>query len=88
MGKNHLHISFDVDSLDPMIIPSTGTPVMGGLTFRETLQIGEYINNTGRMIAMDLVEFNPNIGTEQMINQSAKTIIEIIMAFFGKLRLG
>ncbi|XP_027200178.2 arginase [Dermatophagoides pteronyssinus] len=88
LGKNHLHISFDVDSLDPMIIPSTGTPVMGGLTFRETLQIGEYINNTGRMIAMDLVEFNPNIGTEQMINQSAKTIIEIIMAFFGKSRLG
>ncbi|OTF80382.1 arginase, non-hepatic 3-like protein [Euroglyphus maynei] len=88
LNKNAIHVSFDVDSMDPMIIPSTGTPVAGGLTFRETLQIGEYIHRTGRMIALDVVEFNPNIGSEQNVHQSAQYIIEIIMTFFGKSRLG
>ncbi|XP_046918479.2 arginase [Dermatophagoides farinae] len=88
LNKNKLHVSFDVDSMDPMIIPSTGTPVMGGLTLRETFQIAEYIAQTGRMIALDVVEFNPNIGTEQIVDQSARYIIDIITTFFGKSRLG
>lgn len=87
-NKNRLHVSFDVDSVDPQYIPSTGTPVLGGLTPREMLIIAEQIWNTGQMSALDVVEFNPSIGTEKEIELSAKYIIEIILQFFGKSRIG
>ncbi|WFD03032.1 arginase [Malassezia obtusa] len=54
-----IHLSFDVDALDPSVAPSTGTPVRGGLTFREGHYICEAIHETGSVVAMDLVEVNP-----------------------------
>lgn len=56
-----IHLSFDVDALDPMWAPSTGTPVRGGLTLREGDYIAECVHETGQLIAMDLVEVNPNL---------------------------
>ena len=56
-----IHLSFDVDALDPMWAPSTGTPVRGGLTLREGDYIAECVAETGQLVAMDLVEVNPNI---------------------------
>ena len=56
-----IHLSFDVDALDPMWAPSTGTPVRGGLTLREGDYIAECAHETGQLIAMDLVEVNPSL---------------------------
>lgn len=56
-----IHLSFDVDALDPMWAPSTGTPVRGGLTLREGDYIAECVHETGSLVAMDLVEVNPQL---------------------------
>lgn len=56
-----IHLSFDVDALDPAVAPSTGTPVRGGLTFREGHYICEAIHETGCLVAVDLMEVNPTI---------------------------
>ena len=56
-----IHLSFDVDALDPVAAPSTGTPVRGGLTLREGDFIAECVHETGSLVAMDLVEVNPTL---------------------------
>ncbi|MGH0131480.1 UNVERIFIED_CONTAM: hypothetical protein FKN15_077122 [Acipenser sinensis] len=45
-----IHLSFDIDAFDPSLAPATGTPVMGGLTYREGIYISEEIHNTGRLL--------------------------------------
>ncbi|KAK4996893.1 Arginase, catabolizes arginine to ornithine and urea [Elasticomyces elasticus] len=59
-----IHLSFDVDALDPMWAPSTGTPVRGGLTLREGDYIAECVHETGSLVALDLVEVNPSLESE------------------------
>ncbi|KAI1097564.1 arginase-like protein [Jackrogersella minutella] len=59
-----IHLSFDVDALDPMWAPSTGTPVRGGLTLREGDFICESVHQTGSLVAIDLVEVNPSLAPE------------------------
>lgn len=59
-----IHLSFDVDALDPMWAPSTGTPVRGGLTLREGDFIAECVAETGSLVAIDLVEVNPQLSVE------------------------
>jgi len=59
-----IHLSFDVDALDPQWAPSTGTPVRGGLTLREGDFIAECVAETGQLIALDLVEVNPSLDAE------------------------
>lgn len=56
-----IHLSFDVDALDPMWAPSTGTPVRGGLTLREGDFICEAVAETGQCVGVDLVEVNPKL---------------------------
>lgn len=56
-----IHLSFDVDALDPQWAPSTGTPVRGGLTLREGDYIAECVHETGSLVAMDLVEVNQSL---------------------------
>ncbi|KAL9624505.1 MAG: hypothetical protein Q9160_001169 [Pyrenula sp. 1 TL-2023] len=56
-----IHLTFDVDALDPQWAPSTGTPVRGGLTLREGDYIAEAVHGTGQLVAMDLVEVNPSL---------------------------
>ncbi|GJC85461.1 arginase [Colletotrichum liriopes] len=60
-----IHLSFDVDALDPMWAPSTGTPVRGGLTLREGDYICECVHETGSLVALDLVEVNPSLAADQ-----------------------
>jgi len=59
-----IHLSFDIDALDPMWAPSTGTAVRGGLTLREGDFIAECVAETGSLIALDLVEVNPSLETQ------------------------
>jgi arginase len=61
-GQSPIHLSFDIDALDPSVAASTGTPVRGGLTFREGHYICEALHSTGRLVGLDLVELNPSIG--------------------------
>ena len=56
-----IHLSFDIDALDPQWASSTGTPVRGGLTLREGDFIAECVHETGSLVAMDLVEVNPSL---------------------------
>lgn len=60
-----IHLSFDVDALDPQWAPSTGTPVRGGLTLREGDYIAEVVHESGQCVAMDLVEVNPWLETKE-----------------------
>ncbi|KAI1734610.1 arginase-like protein [Xylaria scruposa] len=68
-----IHLSFDVDALDPMWAPSTGTPVRGGLTLREGDFICESVHLTGNLVAVDLVEVNPSLAADREA-EAAETI--------------
>lgn len=59
-----IHLSYDVDAIDPIFVSATGTPVRGGLTFREGTYICEAVAETGCLVSMDLVEVNPNLRSE------------------------
>ncbi|KAI8902805.1 arginase [Globomyces pollinis-pini] len=75
LGHNTpIHLSFDVDAMDPSIAPATGTPVRGGLTFREGHYICEEIFETGRLVSMDMVEVNPALALDE---QAKKTTIAV-----------
>ena len=58
--NTHLHVSFDVDFLDPSIAPGVGTTVPGGPNYREAQLVMEMIADTGRMLSLDIVELNPH----------------------------
>lgn len=63
-GDSPLHLSFDIDGLDSSVAASTGTPVVGGLSYREGRYICEYLGATNRLISMDMVEVNPTLRPE------------------------
>lgn len=83
-----IHCSFDIDSLDRTVAPSTGTSVSGGLTLREGLCIAEEICKTGLLSALDLVEVNPKIGSPEDCANTLFAAKEIILKFFGGRRGG
>ncbi|KAK2580476.1 hypothetical protein KPH14_006216 [Odynerus spinipes] len=87
-GVKSLHVSFDIDSLDPLEAPSTGTPVRGGLSLREAIHIMEEVHRTHRLNAIDLVEVNPRIGNERDIKLTIEAAIYIIQAALGYTRRG
>ncbi|KAI8068744.1 arginase [Gongronella butleri] len=64
-GDRPIHLSFDVDALDPSVAPSTGTPVRGGLTFREGHYICEAVAETGNLVAADIMECNPDLEDDE-----------------------
>ncbi|KAK9455860.1 hypothetical protein V1511DRAFT_319800 [Dipodascopsis uninucleata] len=64
-GKSPIHLSFDIDALDPVYAPATGTPVRGGLTLREGCYICESLAETGNLVAMDIMECNPVLGADE-----------------------
>lgn len=76
-----LHVSFDLDAVDPTIAPGVGTPVRGGLDYREAHLIMETLNESGRLTSMDVVEINPILDTK---NQSAEFAVELIESALGK----
>jgi arginase len=60
-----IHLSYDVDAIDPLFVPATGTPVRGGLTLREGLFVAERIAESGNLIALDVVECNPDLASHE-----------------------
>ncbi|KAL9707684.1 hypothetical protein quinque_011202 [Culex quinquefasciatus] len=87
-GKKSLHVSYDIDSLDVLEAPSTGTSVRGGLTLREGIYIMEEAYNTGRLAAVDLVEVNPSIGTPDDVRKTLDAAIHLLVAACGHNRRG
>jgi arginase len=80
----HLHVSFDVDFLDPSIAPGVGTTVRGGPNYREAQLVMEMIADTGRVGSLDIVELNPAFDKR---NQTAKLAVDLVESLFGKSTL-
>lgn len=76
-----IHLSLDMDSLDPQEAPGVGTPVRGGLSYREAHFAMEMVADSGRMISMDVVEVNSILDRE---NATALLAVELILSAMGK----
>ena len=83
-GDTHLHVSFDVDFLDPEIAPGVGTCVPGGPTYREAQLCMEMIADTRRLASLDVVELNPAFDVH---NRTAVLAVDLIESLFGKSTL-
>jgi len=83
-ADTHLHVSFDVDFLDPSIAPGVGTTVPGGPNYREAQLVMEMIADTGRMGSLDIVELNPALDSR---NATAELAIDLVESLFGKSTL-
>ena len=82
--NTHLHVSFDVDFLDPQIAPGVGTVIPGGPTYREAQLCMEMIADTGRLASLDVMELNPALDVR---NQTAVLAVDLIESLFGKSTL-
>lgn len=82
--NTHLHLSFDVDFLDPEIAPGVGTRIPGGPTYREAQLCMEMIADTGRLASLDVMELNP---AWDVRNRTAVLAVDLIESLFGKTTL-
>ena len=80
-GVELLHVSFDLDAVDPSVAPGVGTPVKGGLNYREAHLIMETLNEQKAMTSLEIVEVNPILDSR---NQSAEFAVELIQSALGK----
>jgi arginase len=83
-ANTHLHVSFDVDFLDPDIAPGVGTTVRGGPSYREAQLCMEMIADTGRLGSLDVMELNPALDER---NRTAEVAVDLIESLFGKSTL-
>ena len=83
-AQTHLHVSFDVDFLDPAIAPGVATTVPGGPTYREAQLCMEMIADSGRLASLDLMELNPACDVR---NQTAVLAVDLVESLFGKSTL-
>jgi len=82
--NTHLHVSFDVDFLDPVMAPGVGTTVPGGPTYREAHLCMEMIHDSGRLASLDVMELNPALDER---NKTALVAVDLIESLFGKSTL-
>ena len=80
-GTDGVHLSFDLDGLDPKDAPGVGTPVVGGVTYREGHLAMEMLAESNALVSAEFVEVNPILDTE---NQTAKVAVQLIGSVFGK----
>jgi arginase len=80
-GTDFVHVSFDLDVVDPAVAPGVGTPVKGGLDYREAHLIMEVIADAGVMSSLEIVEVNPILDLK---NASAIFAVELVQSAFGK----
>ncbi len=83
-ADTHLHVSFDVDFLDPEIAPGVGTTVAGGMSYREAQLCMEMIADTGRIGSLDIMELNPALDVR---NKTASLAVDLVESLFGKSTL-
>jgi arginase len=80
-GTAGVHVSFDVDVCDPSVAPGVGTPVKGGLDYREAHMVMEMVADSGRLLSLDLAEINPILDTQ---NQTAILGVELVLSAMGQ----
>jgi arginase len=80
-GTGGIHVSFDLDACDPSVAPGVGTPVKGGLDYREAHTFMEIVADSQRMVALDLVEVNPTL---DLRNTTAELATELALSALGK----
>jgi arginase len=80
-GTAGFHVSFDLDGMDPRDVPGTGTPVKGGISWREANLLMEMVSDTGRMTSLEITELNPILDVK---NQSGEVAVDVILSAFGK----
>lgn len=80
-GSSYVHVSFDLDAVDPSLAPGVGTPVKGGLDYREAHLVMESLSAAGVMTSLELVEVNPILDDR---NSSARFAVELVQSAFGK----
>lgn len=80
-GADGLHVSFDLDVCDPGIAPGVGTPVPGGISYREAHLLMETVADSGRLRALDLVELNPTLDDR---NATAELGVELVLSALGQ----
>lgn len=80
-GTDGIYLSLDLDGVDPVFAPGVGTPVPGGLTFREAHLAAELVADTGRLAGVDLVEVNPILDLQ---NGTAVLAVQLALSAFGK----
>jgi arginase len=76
-----IHVSFDLDSCDPSFASGVGTPVKGGLSYREAHLLMEILSDSNKVFSMDVVEINPILDNH---NQTAETAVEMILSLLGQ----
>jgi arginase len=79
-GTAGIHVSFDMDVCDPLIAPGVGTPVKGGLNYREAHMVMEIVADSGRLMSLDLVEVNPTLDVR---NTTAQLGTELALSALG-----
>ncbi len=79
-GENFVHVSFDMDVIDPDVAPGVGTPVRGGLNYREAHLALELVAEAGMMGSMDIVEVNPIL---DRVNETGKLAVELVASALG-----
>ncbi|WRT68655.1 arginase [Kwoniella shivajii] len=82
-----VHLSYDVDALDPMVAPSTGTPVRGGLTFREGHYITEALAESGCLVSVDIMEVNPSLLDPGSVEKTVAAGCSLARASLGETLL-
>jgi len=80
-GTAGFHMSFDLDGMDPSDVPGTGTPVKGGLDWREANLLMEMASDAGNMVSLEVTELNPILDIK---NQSGEVAVDVISSAFGK----
>ena len=76
--KYPVHISFDIDSVDPAECPSTGTRAPNGLSVSTVVEIIKRIKESGNLVSLDIVEFNPLIGSDSQVEMTVQSIRRVI----------
>jgi arginase len=80
-GTAGIYLSFDLDAIDPSTAPGVGTPVMGGLTYREAHLLCEYVAQSGRLLGMEIVELNPILDER---NRTGEVAVQMISSLLCK----
>lgn len=79
-----LHLSYDIDAVDPILAPATGTRVRGGLTYREAHYVAEAVAYTGNLASAEIVELNPSLSHAEGAEETVDLGLQIITSFMGK----
>jgi len=79
-----IHLSYDIDAVDPAQAPATGTAVRGGLTYREAHFIAESVCESGQLASADIVELNPTLSDASGAEQTTELGFQLVTSMLGK----